>query len=83
MIFTGDLKIYLLSDRIAFLVIYMPVLRLEIARYIEIWNNYIIRKQPKRPFVVTGKPYINYYFPGKGIKNFGYKPDPQLLEHLA
>jgi hypothetical protein len=41
------------SDRVAFLAIYMPILR----------NDHKIRKQPKRPYLQSGIPYLLYNYP--------------------
>ena len=49
-------------DRITFLALYMPIVQEEIERYIELWNLHAIRKQPKRPNAVIGKPKVNYLY---------------------
>lgn len=41
----------------------MPIVRYQIQSYVETWNIHDIRKQPRRPQSIPGKPYINYYHP--------------------
>jgi hypothetical protein len=41
----------------------MPIVQEEVEKYIELWNLHAIRKQPKRPNVVIGKPKVNYLYP--------------------
>lgn len=52
-----------LSDRIAFLYIYIPIIREEIAAFVALWNDHTIRKQPERPYTVHGIPSKLYNYP--------------------
>ncbi|KAL4864173.1 hypothetical protein BDV12DRAFT_205896 [Aspergillus spectabilis] len=71
-----------LHDQIALYAIYMPVLRIEITSFVRLWNNHSIRKQPNRPYLVSGKPYINYNRPEAGIHNHGIQFDWDLFKKL-
>lgn len=51
------------SDRIAFLAIYMPILRKASSDFVETWNCHRIRKQPNRPYLTPGIPYVLYNYP--------------------
>lgn len=39
----------------------MPVLRIEFANFVYLWNNHSIRKQKGKDHVVSGKPHVLYY----------------------
>ena len=58
-------------DRITFLALYMPIVRTEVEKYVELWNLHAIRKQPKRPNAVIGKPKVNYLYPKDGTIHYG------------
>lgn len=51
------------ADRIAFLAIYVPIIRHALSEFVHVWNNHKIRKQPKRPYLVSGIPYLLYNYP--------------------
>ena len=36
----------------------IPIIRTELNDYIGLWNIHLIRKQPERPYLKTGKPYV-------------------------
>lgn len=52
-----------LADRIAFLAIYMPIVRHDVATFVNLWNTHKIRKQKNRPYAVCGRPGLLYRFP--------------------
>lgn len=52
-----------LSDRTAFLAIYMPILRNALSQFVHVWNNHRIRKQPRRPYLTPGIPFLLYHYP--------------------
>lgn len=58
----------------------MPILRSTINSYVGTWNRHRIRKQPKRPWVVTGKPIVLYNNPSR--QDLKQLADPTLLETL-
>jgi hypothetical protein len=59
-----------IADSIAFLAIYIPIIKKEVVVFTELWNNYNIRIQKKQPYYIKGKPRINYFWPkGNNIKN--------------
>jgi hypothetical protein len=70
-------------DRITFLALYMPIVREEVYKYVELWNVYNIRKQPKRPNAVTGKPKFNYTYPKTGTIHYGRPIDPEISESIS
>jgi hypothetical protein len=51
------------SDRTAFLAIYLPILRRALSKFVHLWNDHKIRKQPKRPYLQSGIPYLLYNYP--------------------
>ena len=58
-------------DQIAFLAVYIPIIRLHVASYVRTWNMHRIRKQKRRPYVVHGKPTVNYNHPTVGVQKYG------------
>ncbi|KAJ5652979.1 hypothetical protein N7507_010405, partial [Penicillium longicatenatum] len=75
----GLFSITSIPDQIALLAIYMPILRSNIDSYVRTWNRHRIRKQPKRPWVVAGKPIVLYNNARQHIKQLA---DPTLFETL-
>ena len=57
----------------------MPILRSTISSYVGTWNRHRIRKQPKHPWVVAGKPIVLYYQSRQDQKQYA---DPALLRIL-
>ncbi|KAJ5371208.1 uncharacterized protein N7496_007300 [Penicillium cataractarum] len=84
-ILLGD-GIYLkqcIPEQIVLLAIYMPILRSRVQSYVSsIWNVHPIRKQPKRPHIVSGKPIMNYYYPTEDTPDCKESFDPSLLQRL-
>ncbi|KGY14487.1 hypothetical protein PABG_12650 [Paracoccidioides brasiliensis Pb03] len=78
---TGLYQTNTLSDRIAFLAVYMPIIRQEVTNYVSVWNNHQIRTQRKRPDGVYGRPWKLYYHPDNALQ-YGLKPDSQVLSEL-
>ena len=52
-----------LGNRIAFKAIYMPIIRRALDTFVNLWNYHEIRKEPKRPYLVHGIPYMLYNTP--------------------
>lgn len=50
-------------DQVSLLAVFMPIIRSELGRFVDLWNNHKIRKQAKRPWVVAGQPWLNYRHP--------------------
>jgi hypothetical protein len=71
-----------LADQIALLAIYIPILRTEMQSFVRTWNIHSIRRQPKRPNVVPGKPNILYHHSPEHISNYGLSVDDELLQKL-
>jgi hypothetical protein len=72
-----------IADCIAFLAIYIPIIRKEVVVFTELWNNYNIRVQKKQPYYIKGKPRINYFWlKGNNVKNWGIPVDPEKIEKL-
>lgn len=57
------------ADRIALLAVYMPIIRLAIHQFTDVWNRHKIRKQRKRPWVVPGRPQ-DLYDDHEGVPDF-------------
>ncbi|KAE8374203.1 hypothetical protein BDV26DRAFT_284469 [Aspergillus bertholletiae] len=70
------------ADQITLLSIYMPIICTEIYSYIELWNVHQIRKQQNRPNSVTGKPYMLYYYPKEGVRDYGLPIKQEVLDYL-
>lgn len=78
---TGDFCKLKVSDRIAFLAIYMPIIRAAAFEFVKQWNYHYIRKQKNRPYVKHGRPYVLYTHPElSGGKPCGIKVDPTVLQ---
>lgn len=60
----------------------MPILRDEVCHFVRTWNSHTIRKQPNRPNIVTGKPYMLYNHPGNHVRNWGLEFDAELLHTI-
>lgn len=60
----------------------MPILRIQIVSFVRTWNSHNIRKQPNRPYLVPGKPFMNYNFPPTGVQNQGIQFDIELFKSL-
>ena len=48
-------------------------------RFARMWNSHSIRKQPN---AVCGKPCMLYHWPQAGVRDYGLKPDRELLSRL-
>lgn len=68
-----------LVDRIAFMTIYVPIIREEVFEFTRLWNTHKIRKQ-KRESHVSGIPWILYHYPelSNGIQ-CGVEVEEELL----
>ena len=51
------------GDLIAIAFIYLPILTQQIEHFVHLWNIHKIRNQAKRPYLVPGKPVLNFYHP--------------------
>jgi hypothetical protein len=69
-----------LPDQIALLAVFMPTLRSCADAYVKTWNRHKIRKQPKHPWAVTGKPILNYQHSNR--PDLKQAADPTLLQAL-
>ena len=71
-------------DRVALLAVFMPILQDELKEFVDTWNFHKIRKQKNRPWVIHGKPWMNYYYPQQtehatGL-DYGTRVEAQLLQ---
>lgn len=76
----------LIADRVAFLFIYMPIIRYALTEFVHVWNHHKIRKQPNRPHVVSGIPHNLYYRPHRtgGIDcGTSYPKDSPTIEAIS
>ena len=67
---------HMLSDCIAFLAIYTPIIRREIFGFVRLWNVHRIRKQRQRPNSLSGQPVRLY------IEDHRLQPNAELLQIL-
>lgn len=44
-----------------------------------VWNIHTIRKQPRRPTVISGIPHILYHYPLQDVENYGLSLNEELL----
>jgi hypothetical protein len=51
------------SELIAIAFIYLPIIRRNVDHFTHIWNIHSIRKQKNRPWLIPGKPYLNFFHP--------------------
>lgn len=49
--------------RIALAYIYLDIFRTQLQIFVKNWNNHKIRTQTNRPYLVSGRPWTNYYHP--------------------
>ena len=70
-------------DRIAAMVVYMPLIRRTAAEFVDHWNTHEIRKQPDKPHIIAGEsPNFLHRFPPDGYQDFSLPVDPELLGRL-
>ncbi|KAI2625547.1 hypothetical protein GGS21DRAFT_493591 [Xylaria nigripes] len=68
---------------IAFLSVYMPVIRQEITFFIRRWNSHKIRAQPNRANCVKGRPFENYFTPDPAFASqWGLPVDVKALSEI-
>jgi len=48
---------------IAIAFIYLPIIRRNVEHFTHVWNIHNIRRQSNRPWLIAGKPYLNYFHP--------------------
>ncbi|KAE8383936.1 hypothetical protein BDV23DRAFT_177436 [Aspergillus alliaceus] len=60
-----------LADQVTLYAIYIPILRLEIISFVRTWNNHPIHVQKNRPYLVSGKSFMNYNYPNNEL---GFDP---------
>ncbi|PWY70881.1 hypothetical protein BO94DRAFT_560538 [Aspergillus sclerotioniger CBS 115572] len=65
----GDFSKDMIPDQIALYAVYMPILRTQVSSYVHTWNQHTIRKQRERPYVISGRPFMNYYHPEHTINH--------------
>lgn len=78
----GTFSQHSLADQIALYAIYMPTLHAEVQSFVHTWNVHHIQRQPHRPTVVHGKPYMNYFHPQNGVQDQGISVDLEQLNAL-
>jgi len=72
-----------LPDMIALLFIFMPRIRSDFYKYVRVWNNHNIRKQSKRPHVISGTPEKLYHRPDTTVaRDCKVTADPDRLRFL-
>ena len=73
---------HMLSDCIAFLAIYTPIIRREIFGFVRLWNVHRIRKQRQRLNSLSGQPVRLYNYPAEGTEDHRLQPNAELLQIL-
>ncbi|KAG5767337.1 hypothetical protein H9Q73_014340 [Fusarium xylarioides] len=71
-------------DRISMLYLFMPMIREELANFVQVWNQHYIRSQKNRPHVPAGQPWALYFQPEarEGIRNCSEVIPEQRLRNL-
>jgi hypothetical protein len=72
-----------ISDRIAFLAVYMPLVRRDCYEFMEHWNTHRVRTQSNRPHTTSGKPWALYEHPEAPAVQCGSIPSADLVDKLA
>ena len=70
------------SDRIAFMFIYIPMIDKEIQAFVADWNAHRIRKDRRRPNHVAGRPCILYECPPDGTQDYLEPIDYETVNEL-
>ncbi|KAI2473359.1 hypothetical protein F4781DRAFT_442029 [Annulohypoxylon bovei var. microspora] len=71
------------ASEIALLAVYMPIIRKEVAIFVERWNNHIIRPQRNRANNVRGRPIDNYFCPNLDlVSQWGLEVNIELLAEI-
>jgi len=60
----------------------MPIIRVEIQKFVKTWNSHPIRRQKNRPECIAGQPVDLYHWPPDGTQEYGLPVDEELLHHL-
>ena len=71
-----------MSDRIAFLAVYMPIIRQATSAYAQLWNSHKIRAQKDRPSAVVGKPMVLYNWKDD-VERYGEQPSQEIVDGLT
>jgi hypothetical protein len=71
-----------LSDRIAFMFIYIPIIDKEIQAFVADWNAHWIRKDNRRPNHVAGRPCILYECPPDNVQDYLEPIDYETVDEL-
>jgi len=70
-------------DRVTFLALYMPIVREEVYKYVELWNVHNIWKQLNRLNAVTRKPKFNYTYPKTSTIHYRRPIDPEISDGIS
>ena len=71
----------ILSDRVVFLFVFVPILRHELQRYVKTHNSHSIRPQKQRANHIPGIP-DDLYLTSPEAERCGFQPNQTLLSHL-
>src|SRR5438067_1479012 len=69
-------------NKMALQYLYIDERRAQICGYVEVHNNYPIRKQRNRDYLPTGRPYELYHYPPHSVQNYAEPAEPELLALL-
>lgn len=73
-----------LGNRIAFLAVYIPILREELPIFVNLWNSHYIRRQRNREdYLINGIPHILYHYPERsGGEQKGRRANLELVDQM-
>ena len=69
-------------DRISLLAVYIPIIRGQLRNWVDQWNAHHIGVQYYRPHIVTGQPFVNFFFPEDGTEDYGVPVPQDVFEGL-
>lgn len=72
-----------LPDRLAFLAVYVEIIRAAVMEFAHMWNTHKIRKQSNRPHSIPGIPHVLYHYPElHGAASQGVRVPEAIIETL-
>jgi len=73
------------SNLITMAMIYLPIIREQVEHFAHLWNIHSVRKQRNQPYLIAGKPVLNYCHAqhrNPDVEYRGMPCDPVVLERL-
>lgn len=79
----GEYDSDLIADRIAFLAVYVPIVKAELLNFVHLWNFHKIREQPEHPAAIGGVPFQLYHYPHmKAAQQCGFTVHPAQVDDI-